>query len=141
MITVTKQITIRTDFAQPIINLKCDADLLRRTIDNLISNAIKFSPPNSIVTLSIKPSADTLEIAVADQGKGVSPHLKQAIFQKYESYDMSCSVVAIGLGLSFCKTVIEAHGGEISVADNQPKGAIFKIVLPYHHNVSVNTNS
>ncbi len=141
VITVTKQITIITNFAEPIINLKCDADLLRRTIDNLISNAIKFSPPNSIITLSIKPLPDRLEIAVADQGKGVSPHLKQAIFQKYESYDMSCSVVAIGLGLSFCKTVIEAHGGEISVADNQPQGAIFKIVLPYHHNVSVNTNS
>jgi two-component system sensor histidine kinase/response regulator len=131
VITVSKAITVMVDFSHPIINLKCDADLVRRTIDNLISNAIKFSPPNSIITISIKLLADRVEISVADQGKGVSSHLKQAIFQKYESYDVSSSVVAIGLGLSFCKTVIEAHGGEISVQDNQPRGAIFKITLPF----------
>ncbi len=128
-IAASKQISIVQDFPEHSISCNCDANLLRRTIDNLVSNAIKFSPPHSVITLSIRDLPDRIEIAVADQGTGISPEKKQAIFEKYASYDLSRSVVAIGLGLSFCKTVIEAHGGEISVRDNQPKGTIFQVVL------------
>lgn len=129
-VTTTKQISVIQDLSQPSVQLKCDPDLVRRAIDNLVSNAIKFSPPHSSITISVRTLGNRTEVAVADQGVGISPERKQAIFRKYESYDLSRSVVAIGPELSFCKTVIEAHGGEISVQDNRPKGTIFRMTLP-----------
>jgi two-component system, sensor histidine kinase and response regulator len=108
-----------------------DVDLTCRVLDNLLSNAIKFSPSNSqiIAKLEFLESGDAV-IQIVDSGSGIADELQHKIFEKYEIGTLMPGVSQIGLGLAFCKMVVEAHGGKISVKNNQPKGAIFKICLP-----------
>jgi len=110
-----------------------DEALFRRILDNLLSNAIKFSPKNGTIAVSID-YPDTGETAVivrvADCGSGVKPELQHAIFKKYEIGEAIANVRQTGLGLAFCKTIVEAHGGYISIEDNHPTGAIFSVGLP-----------
>ncbi|MGB3754813.1 MAG: hybrid sensor histidine kinase/response regulator [Rivularia sp. (in: cyanobacteria)] len=108
-----------------------DITMMHRTLDNLISNAIKYSPPNSkiVVKAEFLASGDC-KIQVIDSGRGVADELQHKIFEKYEIGTLMTGVSQIGLGLAFCKMVVEAHGGKISVRNNQPQGAIFEIILP-----------
>jgi K+-sensing histidine kinase KdpD len=76
---------------------------------------------------------DLIKIEVIDCGVGISPEQKQVIFEKYEVGNIVLGVSQIGLGLSFCKMMIEAHKGFISVTNNQPKGAIFTVLLEREH--------
>lgn len=107
-----------------------DGTMIHRTVDNLLSNAIKFSPSDSeiIINLEFLKSGDT-KIRVIDSGPGVPDELQSQIFEKYEIGTLMANVSQIGLGLAFCKMVVEAHGGEICVRSNHPKGAIFEITL------------
>jgi len=115
---------------QNSIKVSADATMIHRMLDNLLSNAIKFSPPNSqiIVTVEFLTSGKA-KIQVIDSGPGVPDTLRQKIFEKYEIGNLMSNVSQIGLGLAFCKMVVEAHGGEICVTNNQPQGAIFEITL------------
>ncbi|MEB3226095.1 MAG: hybrid sensor histidine kinase/response regulator [Synechococcus sp.] len=114
----------------PQVNV--DATLFQRAIANLVANAIKFSPTNSEVIIAVAYSDNqSALITVADQGPGVSPQFRNSIFEKYEIGLVHEGVPQIGLGLAFCKMMVEAHGGTIGVTDNTPKGSIFKIEIPH----------
>lgn len=144
-ITLSKKIQLVGRFATEPAYTSADMQLIRRVLTNLIDNAIKFSPQQSSIILSVEclpknpdhPDPDHLDpdhqdlvkIQVIDCGTGVSAAQKQVIFEKYEVGNIVLRVSQIGLGLSFCKMAIEAHQGAISVTDNQPKGAIFTIFL------------
>lgn len=107
-----------------------DAAILHRALDNLISNAIKFSPRQGEISVKVDfPASNHCQIQVIDAGPGVPESLQQRIFEKYEVGTLMPEVSQIGLGLAFCKMVVEAHGGTISVRNNEPKGAIFEITL------------
>ena len=107
-----------------------DGALIQRVIDNLLANAIKFSSSHGRVELIIdRQTEDILKIQVKDWGKGINEELRQRIFEKYEIGELVQGVSQTGLGLSFCKLVIEAHGGQISVENNQPKGSIFTVEI------------
>lgn len=107
-----------------------DAAIMHRALDNLISNAIKFSPRQGEITVKVEfPPSGHCQIQVIDAGPGVPENLQQRIFEKYEVGTLMPDVAQIGLGLAFCKMVIEAHGGHISVRNNDPKGAVFEITL------------
>ncbi|MEM6502184.1 MAG: hybrid sensor histidine kinase/response regulator [Cyanobacteria bacterium P01_C01_bin.89] len=110
--------------------LKVDRKLIRRLVDNLISNAIKFSPNGSPVYINLLQGSDHCKIEVSDHGIGVPQHLRQQIFEKYEVGNVVKNVKQVGLGLSFCKAVADSHGGHISVRENNPQGAIFSLELP-----------
>jgi two-component system, sensor histidine kinase and response regulator len=114
----------------PTISL--DLNLIQRVIDNLVSNALKFSEPNSKVTLCIEypylvnNQADSplLRVKVLDEGPGIQPEDRERIFDKYEIVDMKqAGRSQMGLGLAFCKMVIEAHGVRIFADNNPLKGA------------------
>jgi signal transduction histidine kinase len=107
-----------------------DATMIHRTLDNLLSNAIKFSPANSQIIVNVEfLTSGNAKIQVIDSGPGVADTLRHKIFEKYEIGNLMSDVSQIGLGLAFCKMVVEAHGGEICVRNNQPQGAIFEITL------------
>ncbi|MBR8826705.1 MAG: hybrid sensor histidine kinase/response regulator [Gomphosphaeria aponina SAG 52.96 = DSM 107014] len=111
-------------------HLFLDANLFERVLENLLSNGIKFSPSGSTITLQINYPANKLaQIIVADQGPGISAQIKNIIFQKYEVGEIKNGTAQTGIGLAFCKMVIEAHNGEIFVEDNHPRGAVFTINL------------
>ncbi|OCR01025.1 hybrid sensor histidine kinase/response regulator [Oscillatoriales cyanobacterium USR001] len=114
----------------PSRKVTVDANMIHRTLNNLLSNAIKFSPPHTqiIVKVEFLTSGD-VKIQVIDSGPGVPDPLRLKIFEKYEIGTLMPGISQIGLGLAFCKMVVEAHGGKISVSNNQPQGAIFEIIL------------
>lgn len=130
-----KQISLIHDMAEENKLISVDVNLFQRVIENLLSNAIKFSPVNSSITLGvnydrasdINNSTVQAIVQVIDEGIGIKPELHQKIFEPYNIGEYVDNVNQIGLGLSFCKMVIEAHGGRIFVANNQPQGAIFTV--------------
>jgi signal transduction histidine kinase len=119
-------------------SLCLDINLFHRVLENLISNAIKFSPPENLVIVAVNSPNESVssnfpnaqaKLQIIDSGPGVSEERKHHIFDKYEVGDLMNGVSQIGLGLTFCKMVIEAHHGRIFVTDNQPQGSIFTVVL------------
>jgi len=134
-LAISKQIQLVGEWSLESANISGDKHLIRRVFDNLIDNAIKFSPQKSAIVLKVEclpknpDRQDLIKIQVIDSGIGVSPEQKQVIFERYEVGNIVFGVSQIGLGLSFCKMTIEAHHGVISVTNNQPKGAIFTILL------------
>ena len=130
-----KQIQILGEFPAEPAYISGDSPLIRRVLGNLVDNALKFSPHQSSIILRVEclpknpDRQDLIKIEVIDWGIGISPEQKQIIFEKYEVGNIVMGVSQIGLGLSFCKMMIEAHRGAISVTNNQPKGSIFTILL------------
>lgn len=107
-----------------------DRQILRRVLDNLVSNALKFSPQNSQIMLRVEyPENAEVRIKVIDEGNGVNDSLKPILFDKYEIGNVLESVSQTGLGLAFCRMAIEAHNGKIYIEDNQPQGAIFTVEI------------
>ncbi|MBE9229790.1 hybrid sensor histidine kinase/response regulator [Phormidium sp. LEGE 05292] len=110
--------------------INVDVALFRRILENLLSNAMKFSPSGSKILLTVNyPAPKRVKIQVIDSGPGVDANLRQSIFQRYEIGTLMKDTSQIGLGLAFCKMAVEAHGGQIHVEENYPQGAIFTIDL------------
>jgi two-component system sensor histidine kinase/response regulator len=118
------------ELPQPGQKFTMDGALFRRVLDNLLANAIKFSPVNTQVSLKVDfPTTDEIKIQVIDSGIGVDEKMRTAIFEKYEIGALIKGLPQTGLGLAFCKQVVDAHGGSLQVEENFPKGAIFIIQL------------
>ncbi len=115
----------------PTTSFEVDTMAIRRSIDNLIANAIKFAPYDSEIHVQLDiVDDDTALIRVCDDGPGVPDDLREKIFEPYEIGSLKSGVAQIGIGLTFCKLAIEAHGGSIRVRPNQPEGSIFELMLP-----------
>lgn len=124
--------TITVSHEDDLLLVKCDARLIVQVIINLIDNAIKYTPVGSYIALTSRSENGMAVIAVADNGKGVADSEKESIFQMF--YTGSTAVAdsrrSLGLGLSLCKSIVNAHGGEITVSDNDPSGTIFTFTIP-----------
>jgi K+-sensing histidine kinase KdpD len=132
-IAAQKAITLTTDFQAPNLTVSLDCPIFHRILGNLINNAIKFSPEHSQVCVSVHcPTAETVNVSILDQGPGINDALKLKIFEPYEIGTVMANVSQIGLGLAFCKMMVEAHGGAIAAADNHPQGAILSLEIPRH---------
>jgi PAS domain S-box-containing protein len=126
----TQKIKLTGDLPRPKSSIVIDAIILHRVIENLLSNALKFSPPHSQVCLRIECLPENhLRVQVIDQGPGVSPEKTQDIFKKFEIGAVQQNVSQIGLGLAFCKMAVEAQGGTLAIAPNQPQGSIFTVEI------------
>jgi signal transduction histidine kinase len=112
--------------------LKGDAAVLRRVLDNLLSNAIEHSPQGGVVRVAVTLCDEGIEIAVSDQGPGVPPEFRERIFEKFQRLESRKSMPGAnrGLGLTFCRLAVEAHGGTIWVDDAPEHGALFRALLP-----------
>lgn len=111
---------------------KCDARLIVQVIINLVDNAIKYTPAGSQIRIASKSENGMAVISVSDNGAGISEEEKGKVFQMF--YTGSSSVAdsrrSLGLGLSLCKSIVEAHGGHICVSDNRPSGTVFTFTIP-----------
>jgi signal transduction histidine kinase len=113
-------------------SLRGDSAVLRRVIDNLITNAVEHSPQGGVVRVVVSPCDEGIEISVSDQGPGVPPQFRERIFEKFQRLESRKSVPGAnrGLGLTFCRLAVEAHGGTIWVDDAPGGGALFRALLP-----------
>ncbi|WP_336514811.1 ATP-binding protein [Pollutibacter soli] len=124
-----KQITLEVDVDENIPVFQADKQKLVWVLNNLLTNAIKFSPEKTTVTISAQQADGALNVSVADQGPGIESQYHDYIFTKYFRVPGSKSS-GNGLGLSISKDVIEAMKGNISVESEQGKGSTFTINLP-----------
>lgn len=109
-----------------------DEGRLRQVIDNLISNAIKYSPNGGTIRLGGWAEEDQVTAYVADEGIGIPPEEQSRLFSRFYRIDSSLrrQTQGAGLGLFLCKSLIEAHGGKIWVNSEPGKGATFFFTLP-----------
>ena len=111
---------------------KMDTRLIIQVIINILDNAIKYTPLDSTITVTTEKQEDKVVISIADNGPGIPDELKERVFDMFYTgaNKIADSRRSIGIGLALCKSIINAHGGEIFVKDNVPSGAIFTFTLP-----------
>ena len=110
-----------------------DLERIEQVLVNLIQNAIKFSDEGTMIQLEVKDSADTVLVAVKDQGSGISVENLDVIFEKFHTLPYSGGKgkrEGTGLGLAICKGIVEAHGGRIWAESGKGEGSTFFVSLP-----------
>ncbi len=125
-----RQISLTADIP-PSVTATLDPDLMRRCIENLLTNALKFAPSGTTVVASLLADEAELYISIADNGPGVPEESRAVIFDMFAAGGASDSAnLPVGIGLPFCRLVARVHGGEVTVAENEPQGALFTVRLP-----------
>jgi len=116
---------------QPFV-VACDRDVVTRVVANLVGNAFKFAPRRGEVRIGLEASNGVVRVTVTDNGPGVEPEHRKVIFEKFGQAPLGQAGKArsSGLGLTFCKLAVEAHGGKIGVDSRNGGGARFWIELP-----------
>jgi PAS domain S-box-containing protein len=128
-----KQIDLQARFERRPILVIGDADRLQQIIWNLLSNAVKFTPDHGRVELHIAPARTGVEVVVRDTGEGISPDFVPHVFDRFRQADSSTTRPhgGLGLGLAIAKSIVELHGGTISVTSaGLGHGATFCVALP-----------
>jgi len=126
----------------PLFPIHVDPTLISKVLNNLIDNAIKYSPKNSAVHIESKEEGDWIVISIRDQGIGLSEEELQNLFTRFyrAKNDTTISTTGTGLGLYLTKYFIEAHQGHVEVSSEKNQGSTFRIILPmYPVEVSPNT--
>lgn len=128
--TEERQIKLETDARS--LAVCADRDRILQTLSNLIDNAIKFSPPHSIVTISCQQRGSDVLFTVSDRGRGIPLDKQETIFERFQQVDASDSRQkgGTGLGLSICRHIVEQHGGKIWVESVPGEGSKFFFSLP-----------
>lgn len=132
VMAASRRITLSLDLPPESRQIFLDKNLFERLLDNLISNGLKYSPPHTEVQVKLEhPAAGTpqLRLQVLDQGDGIAEEDRDRIFDKYEVAALKEKGVQVGLGLAFCKMVVDAHQGRIIVDANHPTGSIFTVEI------------
>lgn len=152
-VTTAKSQTLRFDISPALPLLHSDADLLERILINLIGNALKFSPANSTVSVALRPvhevaaqsdltpcgkqalagaPENAVVVSVHDEGEGIPEADFDRIFEKFGQVEnrKAGRQISTGLGLTFCKMAVEAHGGKIWLESELGKGSTFSFLLP-----------
>jgi signal transduction histidine kinase/DNA-binding NarL/FixJ family response regulator len=131
-LATNKQQTI-TVSAPPNYVTMCDADRMREAIDNLVSNAIKYSPIGGTIAVAVSNERNNTVIRIADQGAGLSPEDLGRLFGRFQrlSAKPTAGESSTGLGLSIVKRIIDMHGGQVTAESGGPgQGSTFTVMLP-----------
>jgi two-component system sensor histidine kinase/response regulator len=126
----SREVSLRTSLDTDRIH--ADDDLLRRLVTNLVENAIRHAPRGTSVTITAARTAGGTELRVTDAGRGVPAELREKVFSPFVQVEAGERVVAHGsrgLGLTFCRLAVDAHGGQIWIEDATP-GAVFCVRFP-----------
>ena len=131
MLAKEKGITLEGRLDPRLSSAIFDPERIRQVINNLLSNALKFTPSPGKVYLNSEKIDDKVKISVDDSGKGVPEDIKGKLFHKFvQGRSNGTADKGTGLGLFISKGIVEAHGGNIWVEDNKPQGSKFVFTLP-----------
>ena len=126
-----KQIALSLDFDEHTI--EADEEILREVWINLLDNAIKFSPENGEVCVTVSEAENALCVTVSNTGSEIPPEKQEKIFQRFYQADGSHATVGNGIGLAIVKRIVDLHGGEISVQSANGRTS-FTVLLPKKQN-------
>jgi two-component system phosphate regulon sensor histidine kinase PhoR len=116
---------------EPDLYVEADARQISQVLSNLLSNALKFTPPGGTIRLGARRDGPSVEVWVSDTGVGIADHELIRVFERFYKSDPSRTGTGTGLGLAICKHVIQAHGGSIAAeSDGLGRGATFRFTLP-----------
>lgn len=134
LIAQGKSIRIALDVPEPLPTVVLDGRRLGQVLDNLIANAVKFSPSDSTITLGGRADEESVHIVVSDQGPGIPPEERAQLFQPFRrgSNAPTGDEKSTGLGLSIVQKLVQAHGGRVAVDAAPGGGACFTVSLPRH---------
>ncbi len=123
--------TVVTDFGNELLLARMDARLISQVIINLVNNAVNYTPAGSLITVSARDNGDNITISVTDNGPGIPDDKKKEVFRMFYtgSHKVADCHRSLGLGLALCESIVNAHGSEITLTDNQPHGCVFTFTL------------
>lgn len=123
---------ITSDCGELPLLVRADARLIMQLLINLVNNAIKYSPAGSHIEIRAFREAEHAVIEVSDDGPGIPDAQKPQVFEMFYtgSKRVADSRRSLGLGLSLCRSIVHAHGGELTLRDNTPHGCVFSFTLP-----------
>ena len=134
LLTREKELTLAVEVSPDVPTFSGDEDKLRRTLVNLLGNAIKFTPTGGAVTIVARKAdgADHIFFSVQDTGEGIPKEAFGRIFEKFGQVESRKAgrKMSTGLGLTFCKMAVEAHGGQIWVESELGNGSQFNFTVP-----------
>jgi signal transduction histidine kinase len=116
---------------EPVMAL-VDRDVVARVMQNLLGNALKFTPSAGSITVAVEANDDMVRVAVSDTGPGIPREYRERVFEKFGQVEAAShgQKFSTGLGLTFCRLAVEAHGGRIGVDSEVGHGSTFWFVLP-----------
>ncbi len=125
-------LTLRIEHDGPLPEVPVDRLRVGQVLDNLLDNAIKFSPSGGEILVRLADIGPALEVSVVDHGIGISPESMGRLFERFYQVDGSATrrFGGVGLGLAICKEIVAAHGGEIRVESEKGRGSSFVFTLP-----------
>ena len=126
------RVRIRVEPPADKLRVVCDAGVIRRVLTNLVVNAVKFTPSSGQIAVSVRGNGSEVKVEVVDTGPGIPPEYHQKVFEKYGQVEAARHGAkhSTGLGLTFCKLAVEAHGGQVGLESAAGAGSTFWIVLP-----------
>jgi signal transduction histidine kinase len=131
-IAETGGLALKADLPDAEVSIWADREKIRVVLDNLISNAVKFTPPGGWVQVTLAHGDEEVEVAVVDTGVGIPPEALERIFDRFYQVEdhMTRRHGGMGLGLSIVKGLVELHGGRVEAESVPDRGSRFVVVLP-----------
>ncbi len=128
----SREFAIRVDMEDEMQLVNVDSRLILQVIINIVDNAVKYTAPGGEIVISTKKEKSFVHVRIADQGNGIPDEDKPHIFEMFYTANskITDSKRSLGLGLALCKSIVNAHGGRITVYDNKPKGTVFDFTVP-----------
>lgn len=125
-------VRLEEDYPSVPVAVRLDIDKIRRVVNNLLENALKFSEGGGLIGVAVAVRGGMAEVAVRDTGPGIPAEWRDRIFERYSQTEAGKHVHrrSVGLGLTFCKLAVEAHGGRIWAEDAPEQGSRFVLSLP-----------
>lgn len=130
-IAENRRIALKIEIPKQVKNIRADANAIRRVLQNLLDNALKFTPTGGEVTLKLEASNGFVVVEIIDTGPGISVEDQKKLFQRFVQGRAGKKYTpGTGLGLYLCKQIVEAHRGEIACISTEGEGSIFRVRLP-----------